>query len=153
MEEICAGQSLRYSQMTLSQNRIGWRRSLEGMISKEVAELQRDCDRSQGKNRGVNTWAAKLVTQLMEITYGQWLYRNPQPGGARSSIRVARKRTERKDYMDEIERCQELGPEALLEEDQCLLQVNLGDMESLSGGAIKAARKAKRLATHAGQAA
>ena len=62
--------------------------------------------------------------------------------------------------MDEIERCQAMGPDALLEEDQCLLEVNLGDLESSSGKrqehwllAIEAAWRAKVLGSQASQTA
>ncbi len=41
MEEAIVDALLRFRQMALSQDKIGWRRFLEGMISKEITSTQR----------------------------------------------------------------------------------------------------------------
>ncbi len=94
-------------------------------------------------------WSSGLITQLLEITHGQWVYRNfivhdPVLG----TIATARK----EELLREIERQCELGDTGLLEEDKYLAEVNLEGLEDTSGErqnywllAIKAARKAKIL--------
>ena len=41
MWEICRGRYGRFSSLGDSQDLIGWQRMLEGMISKEIVDLQR----------------------------------------------------------------------------------------------------------------
>lgn len=122
---------------------------MEGMISKE-------CTRVQGAFRSVcdtklsmKDWAIGLITKLLEVTHGQWLYRNVQV----HDVLAGTIATQRKEEIQmEIERQQELGSEGLLEEDKYLLEVNLDDLNSTSGEwqeywllAIKAAREALSL--------
>ena len=51
---------------------------MEGMISKEWVELQKDHYNLFGGNVTPLKWAQGLVTRLLEVTHGQWLYRNVQ---------------------------------------------------------------------------
>ena len=107
-----------------SQDKIGWRRFLEGMVS-------------------------GLITRLLEITHGQWLHRSFVIHDPLSGIIATRKKEE---LILEIECQWELGDAGLLEEDKYLAEVNLGDIENTLGErlhywllAIKTARKAKIL--------
>jgi hypothetical protein len=94
-------------------------------------------------------WGVELVTHLLEVTHGQWLYRNVQVHDRITGTLA----TQRKEELQmEIERQRELGTEGLLEEDGYLAECNLGDLEETSGMketywllAIKAAREASRL--------
>ncbi len=100
-------------------------------------------------------WSSGLITWLLEITHGQWVYRNfivrnPVLG----TIATARK----EELLQEIERQQELGDAGLLEEDKYLAEVNLDGLENTSRErqyywllAIKTARKAKILRQQQGQ--
>ncbi len=80
---------------------------------------------------------------------GQWLYLNVQIHDVVSGTQV----TIRKEAIQkEIEELMELGEAGLLEEDNWMLEVNLGDLESTSGEqeqywlmAIKAAWEAAML--------
>ena len=62
--------------MGVSQDYIGWRRFMEGMISKETVKLQKDCVDLGGCSVLLDKWAQGLVVRLLEVTHGQWLYRN-----------------------------------------------------------------------------
>ena len=94
-------------------------------------------------------WGVELVTRLLEVTHGQWLYRNVQVHDRMTGTLA----TQRKEELQmEIERQRELGTEGLLDEDCYLAECNLGDNEETSGMketywllAIKAAREASRL--------
>ena len=71
-----------------------------------------------------------LVTKLLEVTHGQWLYRNIQVHDKISCTLV----TLRKEELQlEIEWQQELGTAGLLDEDCHLVECNLEDLEDSSG--------------------
>ncbi len=151
MEEATVDAPPRFRNMALSQDRIGWRRLLEGMISKEIATIQRQYIAVNGSHTGLTKWCSGLITRLLEITHGQWLYRNyivhdPVSG----TIATAKK----EELLVEIERQRELGDVGLLEEDKYLAEVNLEEMATSSGErqhywllAIKTARKHYTLKT------
>ena len=65
-------------------------------------------------------------TRLLEVTHGQWLYRNVQVHDVNASLR-------KEEIIAEIEKQQEMGEEGLLPEDRYLLEINLDDMEITSG--------------------
>ena len=125
MEEAIDDAPPRFRQMALSQDKIGWRRLLEGMISTEIAIIQRQYIAVNGSRMSLDKWCSGLITQLLEITHGQWLYRNyivhdPVSG----TIATAKK----EELLVEIERQRELGDVGLLEEDKYLAEVNLEEM-------------------------
>jgi hypothetical protein len=91
----------------------------------------------------------ELITKLLKVTHGQWLYRNIQVHD-----KVARTlATLRKEEIQmEIEEQQALRAEGLLEEDCYFEECNLGDLRDSLGitetywlFAIKATREAFRL--------
>ncbi len=59
-----------------SQDTIRWRRFLEGMISKEIVALQQQFYAAGGSQMSLDKWSSGLITRLLEITHGQWLYWN-----------------------------------------------------------------------------
>ena len=75
MQEI-VGFQLQYRRLAVSVDCIGWRRFMEGMISRELVELQKYAVVESGSRLSVEKWAQELVIKLLEITHGQWLYRN-----------------------------------------------------------------------------
>ena len=145
MEDICRN-SPRLRDFAISQDKIGWRRFMEGMISKECIRVQGAFRSFCDTKLSIKDWAIGLITKLLEVTHGQWLYRNIQV----HDVLAGAITTQRKEEIQmEIERQQELGSEGLLEEDKYLLEVNLDDLNSTSGEwqeywllAIKAAREA-----------
>ena len=94
-------------------------------------------------------WAKGLIVKLLEVTHGQWLYRNVQ---IHDSVAGTQATLRKEEILREIEDQMELGPEGLLDEDQWMMEVNLGDPETSSGEqeeywllAIRAAREAATL--------
>jgi hypothetical protein len=87
--------------------------------------------------------------KLLEVTHGQWLYCNVQIHDVISGTQATiRKKAIQKGIKEQME----LGEAGLLEEDNWMLEVNLGDLESTSGEqeqywlvAIKAAWEAATL--------
>ena len=90
-----------------------------------------------------------MIIKLLEITHGQWLYRNVMVHDITTGTLI----TKRKDEIKlKIEMQQELRSEELLEEEIFFAQVWLEDLESTNGDrqeywilAIKSARKAKSI--------
>ena len=116
------------------------------MISTECVKIQQQYSVIYGSNYCGDKWAKDLVTRLLEVTHGQWLYRNIQVHDSITGTIATKKKEE---IQHEIEKQQELGGESLLNEDRYLMEVNLEDMEATSGErqeywllAIKAAREA-----------
>ena len=149
MFELTRTADLKFRLLAESQDIIGWRRFMEGMISKEWAEIQRDHYNLFGGKVTPSKWAQGLVTRLLEVTHGQWLYRNVQVHDTTTGILA----TQRKEKLQKaIEDQLELGGSGLEEEDRFLLEINLEDLETTSGEtqeywllAIIAAREARLL--------
>ena len=78
MESICEGLGPQFMKMTVEQDTIGWRRFMEGMISKETRSIQYRFYHSQGLRLSLTRWAKGLILKLLEMTHGQWIYRNVQ---------------------------------------------------------------------------
>ncbi len=135
--------------MAKAQDAIGWRRFMEGMICKEIWAIQKTYTALSGLGTSMEKWTGELVTKLLEVTHGQWLYGNIQVhnkvSGALATLR-------KEEIQKEIEEQQALGLDGLLDEDCHLGECNLGDLKDTSGItetywllAIKAAREACRL--------
>lgn len=153
LEDSFIGYPREYRTLGMRQDRIGWRRFMEGMIVADFRRLQIRHLRRQGLRNSGDKWAREFIIKLLECTHGQWLYRNvvvyDQLAGTEQ---VRRKEEVRAEIIQQLE----LGGDTLREEDQYLLDINLGDMET--GGfrqqeywlrTIQAARIAKQISEDA----
>ena len=76
LQEVCRGKGEQYKWMVATQDTIGWRKFMEGMICQDWCSLQeRHSIKDRGLPRSSSAWASSLVVRLLEITHGQWLYR------------------------------------------------------------------------------
>ena len=116
--------------MGRSQDRIGWRRFMEGMISKEILPLQEEHVDAGECKLSLSAWAQGLITKLLEATHGQWLYRNMHVHDTVSGVAATARKEEIQQF---IEDQLDLGGEGLDEQDKFLLDINLGDLETSSG--------------------
>jgi len=146
MTDICAGLDTRFRRMALEQDDIGWRRFMEGMVCKGMRAIQTEYSVIHGSRTTPEQWASGVVIKLLEATHGQWLYRCIQVHDKVQGTIATQKKEE---LQREIEEQQDRGFGGLLEEDQFLGEVNLGDLESSSGErqeywliAVRAAREA-----------
>jgi hypothetical protein len=144
MTEICSHMQVQYRIMAHSQDRIGWRRFMEGMVSREIRGIQRRYLIFVGSSFTIDRWMSGLIVKLLEVTHGQWLYRNVQ---VHDDVSGANATARKEEILREIEEQQDLGDAGLMEEDRYLLEVNLDDLENTSGEkqeywllAIRAAR-------------
>jgi hypothetical protein len=122
---------------------------MEGMISRELVELQKYAIIESESRMSVDTWAKGLVIKLLEITHGQWLYRNVVVHDKTTGDLVSRRKEEIRDALEEQ---LVLGEEELAEEDRFLLEINLDDLDHSTGEeqtywllALQAAKEARRL--------
>ena len=128
---------------------IGWRRYMKGMVSAEILGIQNDFVDFGRCSLLLDIWAKSLVMKLLEITHGQWLYGNVQVHDAVSRLKAVERKEE---LQREIEHQVVLGGTVLGEQDRCLLEINVGDLDTPSGEnqyywllAIQAVRVDRRL--------
>ena len=130
MEEITAGWGSGFREMAQSQDAIGWRRFMEGMISREILPIQADYVELGECSLSLDGWAQGLVIRLLEVTHGQWLYRNLHVHDAVAGVNATARKEEIQRF---IEDQLEMGEEGLDERDHFLLEINLEDLETTSG--------------------
>jgi hypothetical protein len=146
MSEIVRERTGAYRELARSMDKVGWRRLMEGMISKEVVAIQRRAPVEGGGTLSLAKWGVGLVTKLLEVTHGQWLYRNVHVHDMSTGDLVTRRKEELRRHLEEQIA---LGGEGLAEEDQYLLEINLDELETTLGEeqtywllALRAARAA-----------
>jgi hypothetical protein len=77
MYDICHNKSPQFQRMARSQDKIGWRRFMEGMVSKEILNVHYSTSHDSEEDMPEpSLWTKGLVIKLLEVTHGQWLYRN-----------------------------------------------------------------------------
>jgi len=59
----------------ISQDKIGWDNFIMGMVSTRLLTIQDSYLRVRGSNCLVEKWATGLITQLLQVAHGQWIYR------------------------------------------------------------------------------
>jgi hypothetical protein len=64
MEEILWRAPERFNAMGRSQDKIGWRGFLEGMISKEITGIQQQHYALRGSRMSMERWSSGLITRL-----------------------------------------------------------------------------------------
>ena len=145
MNDICRGQHEEFRKFAKAQDNIGWRRFMEGMVATECRVVQQNYLRFFGLKGSAGTWMQGLMTKLMESTHGQWLYRNISVHDKWTGSTVTLRKEQ---LLAEIEEQIEMEDD-LLEEDQYLMEINLGNLNRSSGVsheywllAVKAARAA-----------
>ena len=103
---------------------------MEEMVCKEIKVIQSSHSSVTGLHCNTANWGRDLVTRLLEVTHGQWLYPNVQvPDRISGTIATQRK----EELQMEIECQQELGTEGLHYEDCYPADCNLRDLEETSG--------------------
>ena len=100
--------------MKISQDCIGWRRFMEGMISNEIVKLQKDFVDLKGCSMLLDKWVQGLVVWLLEVTHSQWLYRNMHVHDTTAGMEATARKEEIQRF---IEDQLEMGEEGLAERD------------------------------------
>ena len=123
---------------------------MEGMVSKQVVRIQRRFIEEGGRcDLSADIWVQQLAVRLLEVTHGQWLFRNVHVHDHVAGVHATRRKEE---LWGAIEDQLELGGEGLDEQDRYLLEINLEDLETTTGEdqtywllAIQAARESRLL--------
>lgn len=152
MQEICNSMGGQFQEMAKEQDTIGWRRFMEGMISKKLVCIYEDYHALTGEGLSSISWASQLVVHLLEVN-GQWIYRNIQVHDDQQGTL----RTQEKEAIQrQIEVEMELGFNNFLPMDKSLADVTLEDLETSDGRsqeywliAVKTARAAAKLSDQA----
>ena len=76
MKDIMSNRTHHMYPLAQSQDLIGWRRFMEGMILKDITGIQKSYPESSSYHLSIECWTTGLITKLLEVTHGQWLYRN-----------------------------------------------------------------------------
>jgi hypothetical protein len=113
-----------------SQEIIGWRCTMEGMVSKELLRLDLSDILLPSSKLTKDRWVHGLISRLLEATHGQWIYQNLTIHDSISGL-IATKGKE--SLLQEIETQIEQGGEGLSEHDLWMLDVNLRNLEETSG--------------------
>jgi hypothetical protein len=150
MEEICYRLPPEYLDFAKAQDSIGWRRFMEGMVTKELLNLLAIVDFQDEESVDIGGFVCKVIQKLLEITHGMWIFRNLMMHDSLSGV-FACERKEKQ--MDDIEEQLLLGADSLREENKWLLEINLDDLDGDTTGerevywllAIRAARERFRL--------
>jgi hypothetical protein len=103
---------------------------MEGMICREMRPLKESYLIVEGSPQSPTLWASGLVTRLLEITHGQWLYRCMQVHDKLHGTLIT---TRKVDLQTQIEEEIDKVWGDLLEEDEYLAEVNLEDLENTNG--------------------
>mgnify|MGYP000860102907 FL=1 len=62
--------------LAIEQDLIGWEHFMEGVISKQFYVIQLEhISRTAGHLNG-RDWVKKFISQILQITHSQWVYRN-----------------------------------------------------------------------------
>jgi hypothetical protein len=95
------------------------------IISVKLFSIQDSYLRVRGLVRSSESWATGLITQLLQITHGQWIYRCVLVHDRTTRTLVNQPKVE---LLEEITKQLSMGAESLMEDDKYLLECNLSDI-------------------------
>ena len=76
MLDICIGLNLgqEFQTMAINQDKIGWRRFMEGMVCLGMRKIQKAYSNSEGSCISPSSMDTKVYYKDFEITHSQWMY-------------------------------------------------------------------------------
>jgi hypothetical protein len=120
-----------------------------GMLLKQMADVQSAHFLKCHYSRPVSKWISGLITQLLQVTHFQWIYRCVLVHDRSTGTLVS---AHKEELMKKIAHQLEMRAEGLAEDDRFLLECNFDKLATTNGKqqeywilAIQAARKACRL--------
>ena len=103
---------------------------MEGMICKEARQLQEGYRIACGSWTTVTRWTEGFIIKLLEVTHGQWLYRNIQ---VHDKIAGLAAKANKEEIQQQIDAQQTIGYNGFLEQGAFLGECNLNNLETISG--------------------
>lgn len=135
MESLAHELPDKYHAFAKAQDRIGWRRFLEGMVVRELFALVQVDTFQEGSTIAAEKWVKQLIQKLLELTHGMWIYRNLTIHDTAQGVLAVQRKEE---LQAAIEAQIAQGGDGLAEEDQWMLEVNLGDLDERCTGVYEA---------------
>lgn len=115
MSDICWNLPSLYRRAAETQDKLGWRRFLEGMISSEFRAIVEELGLRENRYATPLKWSKDLILKLQEITHGLWIYRNLSIHDSSKGVLAVQRREK---LLEEIEKQIQLGGEGLDEKDE-----------------------------------
>jgi hypothetical protein len=113
-----------------SQDIIDWDLYMMGMLSTQMAAVQSLYLLQHQSSRPVSKWLSGLITQLLQVTHCQWIYRCILAHDRSTGTLVS---AHKEELMKEIEFQLELGEEGLVEDNKFLLKCNFDELATTVG--------------------
>ena len=113
-----------------SQDIIGWDLFMMGMLSKQRAAVQSVYLIQHHYSQPVSKWLSGLITQLLQVTHCQWIYRCVLVHDRSTGTLVS---AHKEELMKETGYQLELGAEGLAEDDKFLLKCNFDGLTATNG--------------------
>ena len=138
-----------------SQDLIPWRCFMEGKLSKEIFTLQRRSLARSPSRLTIGDWGKRLISQILQVSHGQWLFRNVSLHAAHSGYLCD---LQRRTVLLEVDRLAQMDPAQLPEGSRYLLEIDfatLGTLEKQSywlfamRAAVRAGKRRTERARHA----
>ena len=136
-------------EFTILQDKIGWGNFIVGMISTKLLGIQDSYLRVRGSAWSSEKWAMGLISHLLQVTHGQWIYRCVVVHDCTMGTLVNQHKAK---LLEEITKQLSMGADLLMEDDTFLRECNLSDIVTTNDTqqeywllAIQAAREASRL--------
>jgi len=108
-------------------DKIGWVHFTEGKVPLLLRELQDNYLSACPTHLTINVWMRGFITQLLQLTHSQWIYRNiSKHHKTNGTLQLAA----RADVIREIDRQLDTGIGSLPEECKCLLEIPEEDLSA-----------------------
>jgi hypothetical protein len=101
-----------------------------GMVSSKLLPIQGNFFLYSKSSSCATRWISSLITQLLQVTHTQWIYRCVLVHGRTTGTLVS---AHKEELLKEINRQLTLNPEGLAEEDRFLLECNFGNLTTTTG--------------------
>jgi len=76
MEELAQQGSPELIEAAKMQDRIGWVELMQGKLAVQLVRIQERYSASNNNGLDGKSWSTNIITQLLEMSHSQWLYRN-----------------------------------------------------------------------------
>ena len=76
MEALAQQGSPELIQAAKMQDRIGWLELMQGKLAVQLVRIQEGYYASNNTGLDGKSWSTNIITQLLEMSHSQWLYRN-----------------------------------------------------------------------------
>jgi hypothetical protein len=116
--------------LAISQDIIGWDHFVMGMVSKQIAEIQSAYLLQSNSLQPASSWIAGLITQLLQVTHAQWIYRCVLVHDRNTGTLIS---AHKEDLLKEIEHQLAMCRDELTEEDKILLKCNCDELATTNG--------------------